>query len=194
MLASVYGRTPTESAETALYRTAKHSVKFMTISGRSIYNGAVETALKDKPPEFFVRLLLFDWNSPHFSRKMRDERRQTNIEIELARLKARDIARQFLLLSRGRHVRIEIKLYADYPVWRLLIVDSQFGSVGYYLPDKRGYEGPMTLFESTDETGLFYPFNQYFETVWEASGGTLQDGDARFELADVNYPQLASSG
>jgi hypothetical protein len=180
--ANVAGRMPGHTVEAALFYSAKHSVEFMTISGRSVFNGSMDSAIKSKSKDFILRLFLFDWNSPYFNAKMRDERRHTSDEIEMARRKARDIAEQFLLLSQVVDSRIEIKLYSEYPTWRLLMVDGERAYVGHYPHDKRGYEGPMSLVESDDKTGLFYPFHQYFNTRWDASGPVLQHGDTRLQL------------
>jgi hypothetical protein len=180
--ASVAGRMAGQTVEAALFCSAKHSVEFMTISGRSVFNSSVEFEIKNKSKDFILRLFLFDWNSPHFEAKMRDERRYANDEIEMARRKARDIAEQFLLLAQVVNSRIEIKLYSEYPTWRLLIVDGERAYIGHYPRDKRGYEGSMTLVESDDKTGLFYPANQYFNTRWDASGTALQQSDARLQL------------
>jgi hypothetical protein len=180
--ASVAGRMPGHTVEAALFNNAKHSIEFMTISGRSVFNSSLESVIKSKPNGFVFRLFLFDWNSSYFDAKMRDERRHTKDEIEMARRKARDIAEQFLMLSRVSDARIEIKLYAEYPVWRLLIVDGGHAYVGHYPRDKRGYEGPMTLLESDNKTELFYPIHQYFATRWDAAGALLQYGDVRLRL------------
>jgi hypothetical protein len=183
--AAISGSMPGQTVEATLLSNARHSVEFMTISGRSVFNGSLESAIKSKSKGFVFRLFLFDWNSPYFDAKMRDERRLTREEIEMARRKARDIAEQFLLLSRVTDARIEIKLHSEYPVWRLLIVDNEQAFVGHYPRDKRGYEGPMTLLQSEDSSGLFYPICQYFATRWDAAGAVLDHGDPRFRLESV---------
>jgi hypothetical protein len=130
-----------------------------------------------------MKLLLFDWNSPHFTAKMKDERRLTATEIGMARQRARDIARSFVALADGLDLQLHIKLYSEYPVWRTLIVDASKAYAGYYLPGKRGYEGPMAVFDASDETGLYLPLNQHFDRLWDASGAPLRAGDSRFEIA-----------
>lgn len=169
--------------ETWLYSTANSSVKFMTISGRSIYSGDVEEILRERSRAGFqVKLLLFDWNSPWFPAKMRDERRETDEAIELAREKARAIAHQMLMLGTLPNLQLDIRLYREYPAWRLMIVDNHKAFLGYYPPGKRGYEGPMFVFEKGVEGSLFYPINQYFDRLWQSSGESLQRDDPRFEL------------
>lgn len=191
--ARVPGRAPGESVETALCRAAKHSVKFMTVAGKSISNTRVQNILKSKPRDFDMKLLLFDWNSPQFVAKMRDEGRRTAADVENNRESATDVAERFLRLARLCPIHFEIKLYSQYPVWRLLIADIDRAYTGYYLPEKRGYEGPMVLFESSDETGLFYPVNRYFDFLWEESGCPLQLGDSRFELRPMEIGPLLGS-
>lgn len=168
-----------ESVEAMLYRTTRSSVKFMTISGRSIYNGGVEEVLASKPPAFTMRLLLFDWNSSQFAAKMREERRETDTLIEIARRKARDIANNFISIADGHKLNLEIKLYQEHPVWRMVITDERRAFVGYYPAGKRGYEGPMFVFDSDDPSGLFYPANHYFDIIWARSGEPLRPGDPR---------------
>lgn len=172
-------RVSGESVEAMLYRTTRSSVKFMTISGRSIYNGGVEEALASKPPAFTMQLLLFDWNSPQFAAKMREERRETDTLIDIARRKARDIANNFISIADGHKLNLEIKLYEEHPVWRMMITDESRAFVGYYPPGKRGYEGPMFVFEADDPSGLFYPASHYFDLVWARSGEPLRPGDSR---------------
>jgi hypothetical protein len=184
--ANLDGRAAHERVESCLYRSARSCVKFMTISGRSIYSSEVEETLARKPKDFTMKLLLFDWNSPHFEAKMRDERRQILDDVGAARVKGRNIAQEFVQLSETVQCSLQVKLYSDYPVWRLLIVDHRQAHTGYYPRDKRGYEGPMFLFESSDETGLFYPMNQYFDVLWETAGEPLRSDDHRFELLDFS--------
>ncbi len=180
--ARVEDRGADESLEGAVYRNAKASVKFLTISGRSIYTNQIETCLKGKPRGFAMKLLLFDWRSPHFAAKMRHERRETETEIDMARRKAQDVAEQFLCLAQGFQLDLQVKLYSEYPVWRLLIADEDRAYTGYYLPNKRGYEGPLLLFESSDASGLFYPVKQYFDILWDASYGPVRLGDPCFSI------------
>ena len=179
-------RAPGESLEAMLYREAQGSIKFMTISGRSIYDGDVEEALASKPSTFTMKLLLFDWNSSHFLAKMRDERRKTKTDIELARHKASDIARSFLNLADDHDINVQIKLYKEYPVWRMIIVDENRAHVGYYPPGKRGYEGPLFLFDADARAGLFYPVNRQFDVLWSRSGEPLARRDQRLRVRPID--------
>jgi len=176
------GRVTGERVEGSIYSAARESVKFLTISGRSIYSGNVEEILSTKPINFCTKLLLFDWNSPQFPAKMRDERRNTDAMIELARQKANNIARQFLYLARSLKLNLEIKLYEDYPVWRILIADDAKAYLGYYAKGKRGYEGPMFVFNAVDNSTLFHPVSHYFNVLWQKAGSALNLDDPRLEL------------
>ncbi len=170
-----------ERVESFLYKSAKNIVKFMTISGRSVYSGDVEEVLKTKDTDFRFKLLLFDWDSPYFSQKMQDERRTSQKEIELARNKARSVARNFLELSQYININLEIRLYKQYPVWRFMIIDNKIAYIGYYPKDKRGYEGPMFIHNSEESGSLFYPMNQYFDMLWEESLPALTLDDNRLK-------------
>jgi hypothetical protein len=170
-----------ERVESFLYKSAKNIVKFMTISGRSVYSGDVEEVLKTKDTDFRFKLLLFDWDSPYFSQKMKDERRASQKEIDLARNKARSVARNFLELSQYININLEIRLYKQYPVWRFMIIDNKIAYIGYYPKDKRGYEGPMFIHNSEESGSLFYPMNQYFDKLWEESLPALTLDDHRLK-------------
>ncbi|UCE07863.1 MAG: hypothetical protein JSW07_07475, partial [bacterium] len=172
-------RQPGERVESFIYRSAKNIVKFMTISGRSIFSSKVEEALQSRCDDFRLRILLYDWNAPHFAIKMHDERRATESEIERARSKAKEIARQFIDIGNQYPFNLEIRLYDEYPVWRMMLVDDETAYIGYYPKDKRGYEGPMFIFKRDEQGSLFYPMNQYFDKVWEKSGASLADDDPR---------------
>jgi hypothetical protein len=184
--ASLETRLPGERVEAAIYRVAQNSIDFLTISGRSIYSGGIEELLLSKPSTFRVRLLLFDWNSPEFPEKMRDERRENDVLIEMARHTGRSNAQHFLRFATGMVLNVKIKLYREYPVWRLLIADKQTAYVGYYPRGKRGYEGPMFIFSSGDTSSLFAPVSHYFETLWRKSGKPLTIDDPRFELLPLD--------
>jgi uncharacterized protein DUF4062 len=184
-------RRPGEGPEAWLFRSAETSIKFMTISGRSIYSGDIEETLKQKSRlGLIVKLLLFDWNSPWFPAKMRDERRETDLEIDNARQKACNISRQFLSFAALPNLKLEIKLYKEYPAWRFMIVDERRSYLGYYPKGKRGYEGPMFSFEKDGEASLFYPVNQYFDFLWRSSGEALQRDDPRFSLIPLERLEL----
>ena len=163
-------RNSSQRVEAYLYKQADLEVKFMTISGRSIYSTDVEDAIRSRNPDKFqFKLLLFNWDSPHFAEKMRDERRRTDNEIRQAKDKAKLVARQFLTLGEDTGMDLQVRLYQEYPVWRFMVLDEMIAYVGYYPPNKRGYEGPMFSFCKTDLLGLFYPINQYFDKLWEVS-------------------------
>jgi hypothetical protein len=174
-------REPGERVESFLYRSAKRNVKFMTISGRSIFSGDVEEALQSSNDNFSLQILLYDWRATDFEVKMRDERRTTEPEIERARRKAKEIAREFCDLGQQHTLNLQVRLYKDYPIWRMLIVDNKIAYVGYYPPNKRGYEGPMFVFRKDDKESLFYPMNQYFDWVWNKSDESLTVDDPRLK-------------
>jgi Domain of unknown function (DUF4062) len=180
--ASLESRLAGERVEATIYRSARASVDFLTISGRSIYSGIVEEILSQKPATFSIRLLLFDWNSPEVPEKMRAERRENEVMIDMARHTANSIARQFLLLAEGLNLSLKIKLYREYPVWRLLIADKKVAYLGYYPNGKRGYEGPMFVLNSSDSSSLFAPVSHYFDVLWKKSGKLLTRDDERFRL------------
>jgi hypothetical protein len=129
-----------------------------------------------------MRLLLFDWNSPHVPDKMRAERRDNEAMIEMARRSAHLLARQFLMFAESFGLNLKLKLYTDYPVWRLLIADKKTAYLGYYPPGKRGYEGPMFVFSAADKSSLFTPVSHYFDVLWKKSGKPLTVDDKRFEM------------
>jgi hypothetical protein len=170
-----------ERVESYLYRSAKKNVKFMTISGRSIFSGDVEDVLKGRGKEFKLQILLYDWMADDFDDKMKAERRTTVPEIERARRKAKEIAREFCDLGTHCDLKLQIKLYKEYPIWRMLIVDEQIAYVGYYPLNKRGYEGPMFVFKKENELSLFYPTNDYFDWIWKNSGDILTKDDPRLQ-------------
>jgi hypothetical protein len=163
-------RNGSERVEAYLYKQANYEVKFMTISGRSIFCSNVEEAVLSHNPDVFkLRLLLFDWNSPCFAEKMQDERRRTDIEIGMAKERAKDVAKQFLTLAEKTGIDLQVRLYQEYPVWRIMVLDEKIAYAGYYPNNKRGYEGPMLSFKKGDPRGLFHPINQYFDKLWEVS-------------------------
>ncbi len=176
-----------ERVEAYLYKKASNNVRFMTISGRSVFSNDVEEALKSKNMgSFRFELLLFDWNSPFFATKMNDERRESGVEIEMAKKKACAIAENFLSMGKSFGIDLEIRLYTQYPVWRCMIIDNETAFLGYYPTGKRGYEGPMHVYKKDEEGSLFYPVNQYFEKLWEVSGPSLVPGDSRFVISTKN--------
>lgn len=187
-------RSKGERTEAFLYRAATRSIKFMTISGRSIFTGDVEDTLREKSRAgLSIRLLLFDWNSSWFPAKMRDERRETELDIDMARRKARTNAQQFLMLTGMPNLDLQIRLYREYPVWRLLVVDEAAAYLGYYPAGMRGYEGPMFIFKKDHELGLFNPVNQYFDMLWQRCGDNLRRDDPRLELLPLSELETPKS-
>jgi len=188
--ASIESRLDGEQVEATIYRSAQKCIDFLTISGRSIYSGNVEEILAEKPKNFRMRLLLFDWNSPELPDKMRDERRENEVMINLARDKANSIAKQFLVFADGLGLSLKIKLYQDYPVWRLMIADTKTAYLGYYPHGKRGYEGPMFVFSANDKASLFAPVSHYFDVLWKKSGKALTIDDERFQMLPLSELEL----
>ena len=112
---------------------------------------------------------------------MRDERRTSEVEIELAAEKACGVAENFLKMGRLYELNLEIRLYSEYPVWRYMIIDNEFVYLGYYPRDKRGYEGPMFIHRKDEAGSLFYPVDQHFNRLWDQSAPSLTLKDLRLK-------------
>ena len=78
----------------------------------------------------------------------------------------RQAGRLFLEFQR-RHpdAKIELYTYDQYPVWHLVLRDEREGFVGWYAPQKHGYDSPVYECALEAEGGLATPALQWFRSM-----------------------------
>lgn len=115
--------------------------------------------------EYCVRFLLLDPNSDQLAKAALEEEKNESprtwkgdIETQIGRLKD---------FAAAHNVRIEIRTYDQFPIWRMIIVDDKKVALNYYLPATRRNSSP-TLFLEYDETGLIHAAKREFDRIWDS--------------------------
>ncbi len=111
-----------------------------------------------------VRFLLLDPESEAVSRRALDEcetpqSHRSDINATIERLQN---------FRKSGYSMIEIRLYSDYPKWRIAIVDSSRMHVNYFTKGRRANESPeIILIDGVDS--MLQAFRKSFDDIWETS-------------------------
>jgi hypothetical protein len=94
--------------------------------------------------------------------------------------------RELARLKHQRAKNIEVRLYTDFPVFRLMFINDEICLASHYMLGKGGdgSDAPqmhvVRKSSSRDVESLFYAFEGYFERIWEAS----EEWDSQSYLED----------
>jgi len=111
-----------------------------------------------------IRFLLMNPDSQALERRAKIKQndlpsRKADILSSIGRLKN---------LTKNYGIDIEIKLFDQFPNWRLIIIGGSKVYLTFYSIEKEGYNSPMIELNkdiNSNDT-LFYPINSEFEEVW----------------------------
>ena len=111
-----------------------------------------------------IRFLLFNPESPELKRKAQDENEnweswKNDIYGTIKRLKS---------LATRDEIKIQVRLYDQFPIWRMYILDNKRIYLHYFLSEKQGPQSPLLILESNEEA-LFWPFYLEFIELWDRS-------------------------
>lgn len=156
-------RTSKLSVEDILPST-KHTLCFWGISGkRTTSSQPFRQWVEDLPKtQIRARFLLFDPTSSDLVRKAEDEGDNPDswkqeIAAVLSRLSA--TARRFPQL-------IEVRVYSEFPIWRVIFVDDQMAIVNYFPSGKQGPDSTQLVLERGRDS-LYEALHKEFAEVWE---------------------------
>jgi hypothetical protein len=166
-----------------LIRPCNSTFCFMTITGRtSLHRAEVEAAIKERGIvghcEF--RFLLLHPESSHLEAFCKNE----GSSPEQTREKIINTTRNLLLLAAENNLKIQVRWYRTYPIWRITLIDDSLVHVGYYEKGRKGYEGPCLVCPNSRNGGLFFPFSLVFEQAWQTSA------NAEVELQNLGHKKI----
>ena len=65
----------------------------------------------------------------------------------------------------NHNIKIEIRVYNDFPIWRFCVIDKKKIYLNYFLSNQQGPESP--LLEITPvQNGIFWGFMNEFNETW----------------------------
>lgn len=109
-----------------------------------------------------IRFLLFNPNGPNLKRKAQDEGDnwqswEKEISATIERLKS---------IAKSNNIKIQIRLYDQFPVWRQVIIDRKKIYLNYFLSGKQGPQSPLLEITSREDS-LFWPYYLEFREIWD---------------------------
>jgi len=160
--------TSDEAAE-----VADNSLYFLGISAKRTISSPGFRSLLERVPRESIRLrfLLLDPDSPNLDRKAKDEGDspeawRRDISATLSRLRE---------LQEKHSKLIEVRVYSEFPVWRLTIIDEKRAIVHFFPSQKQGPESPQ-LDLLKGEGSYFEPLFKEFCEIWEHRSRGVRDG------------------
>lgn len=111
-----------------------------------------------------IKILLLNPDSKFLIERARDEGESpsawmSEIRATIERLKA---------LAEREHINIELKLYDQYPIWRIANFDDKEMSVHFFLKDQQGPQSQLLRIWK-DDNDLFNALELEFERLWDES-------------------------
>ena len=144
----------------------KSSFRFLGISSkRTMSNPVVQQKLielgRDKGE---IKILLLNPDSEFVKNRANDENESSRawvseINATVERLKN---------LANREHINIEVRLYDQYPVWRLSIMDEEEMYINFFLKGQQGPQSQM-LYVKNHDNDLFNAFLLEYERIWDTS-------------------------
>ena len=147
-----------------IIESASHSIYFWGISGkRTISNPAFrESILRVAKSDGDVRFLLTSPSSTVLRLRAQEERESVDAWVK----DIEGTAERFRQLAEREQVPLHIRFSAEYPIWRMIIIDRRYLYVHWFLPDKQGPQSPELILEYTGD-GLARPLLRLFEETWK---------------------------
>ena len=108
-----------------------------------------------------IKFLLLNPKSTTVARKAEDENDDANswcneIQATIQRLKT---------IEKKYNINIEIRVYDDFPIWRLCVIDRKKIYLNYFLSNQQGPESPL-LEMAPVSNGIFWGFMNEFNETW----------------------------
>jgi hypothetical protein len=109
-----------------------------------------------------IRFLLFNPKGPELKCKAEDEGDdwrswEKEISATIQRLKS---------IAKNNGIDIKIRVFDEFPVWRMTILDCKRIYLQYFLSGKQGPQSPLFVIDGKLDS-LFWPFFLEFKKVWE---------------------------
>lgn len=147
-----------------LVSTAVQSFEFWGISGkRTVSNPRVQQAMiRIARNGGAVRFLLLSPVSPNMRLRAADERESADAWINDIRATHSRLQQ----LAEREQIKIDVRFFDQYPVWRMYILDRRSIYLNWFLPGKQGPESPELLLESVTD-GLSSPLLREFDESWK---------------------------
>ena len=129
---------------------------------RTISNPAMKQWLESLPKSHQkAKFLLLDPESPHLARKAEDE--GDNPDAWKREISA-NISRIGELCSKYPSL-IELRVYSEFPIWRVVFIDEKIAIMNYFPSGKQGPESPQFILKKGEDS-LFDPIYKEFLEVW----------------------------
>lgn len=144
----------------------KKAFRFLGVSSkRTMSNPVVQKKLIELGKDGGeIKILLLNPESEFVKSRADDEKESSkawvsDIKATIERLKD---------LANRKDINIEVKLYDQYPVWRLSVVDDEEMYVNFFL---KGQQGPQSqlLYVKNKDNDLFNALMLEYERIWDSS-------------------------
>ena len=162
-LIAINSTDSTKIGITEVVSQLRHSFSFWGISAkRTISSLPFRTLLNEiQRNNIKVKFLLFDPNSANLERKATDEGDspeawKRDISATIARIKE-------LIIKYPNN--IELHIYSEFPIWRIMFVDESLAIAHYFPSGKQGPESPQLIIDKR-ENSLFEPLYKEFNEIW----------------------------
>lgn len=154
-----------ENCKNELKKSARSQLNIMGAAGFETFSSPA-APLHDflKNTEFEIRILLIDPKSVAFSQRCAN----TGTSEETYRDWIYTSIEYCRTLKRSRNSPIEVRLYSDYPIWKM-IFSPEYMWLQWYQPNTDVENTQVYNFQSTSgpvKSSLFYPLTSVFQRRW----------------------------
>ena len=108
-----------------------------------------------------IKFLLLDPNSSTLERKAKDE----NVDPDNLRKDIQATIQRLKSYVEKYNIKIEIRFYTDFPIWRLCVIDNKKIYLNYFLSNQQGPESPLIEIRPVSN-GIFGGFIKEFNETW----------------------------
>jgi hypothetical protein len=147
---------------------------FWGISSKSLLNSDEfrEIVIRKAKGDCVFKFLILDPNSPNVEKKAIEEGDtatgwKNEIEANIMRLKQ---------LRDEHHLNIQVRLYYQFPVLRVIFVNSNLMYFGWYPLGLQGIRSPLLIVRNEQDT-LYQPIRLSFNNLWDRSKNPYSDQD-----------------
>jgi hypothetical protein len=163
---NVYPHSDDSPSTSELIRSASRKVEFFGISPGTFVKveGLRELLLEKVSGNVSFKLLVLDPNSSHLDLKARDE--GDNPEVWKADI-IQNSTKILNMLDKGDEMKLQLKFYDFFPIWRCFFIDDKVGYLTYY-PHGHGTRTSPLLVLENKESSLYDPFHHFFDSIWKS--------------------------
>lgn len=152
--------------------SCESSLFFMGVSARTILTAETGRVINEafaKNQQLSLRFLLFDpRETAKGKQRALDETGNEDIWDSWKNIILSGIKELSVLKQEGRNRKIEVRIYKDFPVFRVLLVDNKIIYMNYYGKGFRPSEMP-NLMSKKNKNNFYHAIEKFLECHWNSS-------------------------